>query len=78
MNFFDDITKLESKEEAKEEPKEGSKEEAKEEAKEEPKEGSKGSKENNSYTELQAQITELKDMFKKFIEVNKGEENNDN
>ena len=68
MNFFDDITNLEAKEKPKEEPKENPKQEPKEEPKEQ----------NNSFTELQAQITELKDMFKKFIEVNKGEGNNDN
>lgn len=79
MNFFDDITKLEAKEDPKEEAKEGPKEGQKQEPEGDPKEEPKEEpKENNSYTELQAQITELKDMFKKFIEVNKGEENNDN
>ena len=78
MNFFDDLTKLESKEESKEEPKEESKEESKEELKEEPKEEPKEeSKEtNNSFTELQAQITELKELLTKL--TNKEDINNDN
>lgn len=71
MNFFDDLTKLEPKEESKEDSKEESKEEPKENSKEEPKEEA-----NNSFTELQAQITELKDLITKL--TNKGEEKNDN
>ena len=78
MNFFDDITKLEPKkepkEEAKEEPKGEPKEESKEESKEELKEESKET--NNSFTELQAQITELKELVTKL--TNKGGENDDN
>ena len=60
MNFFDDLTKLEGKENPKEKPKENPKENPKEEPKENPKE-----EQNNSYTELQAQITELKDLITK-------------
>ena len=71
MNFFDDITKLEPKEEPKGEPKEEPKEEPNEEPKEEPKE-----EPNNSYTELQAQITELKELLTKL--TNKEDINNDN
>ena len=65
MNFFDDITKLEPKKETKKEPNE----ELKEGTKKEPNE------QNNSYTELQAQITELKELLTKL--TNKGDNNND-
>ena len=78
MNFFDDITKLEAKEEPKKEPMEEPKKEPMEEPKKEPKKDPKEEPKepNNSYTELQAQITELKELLTKL--TNKGDINNDN